>query len=262
MSEHNQNPDSELSEPENQAQQASQSQEDQQSQQSDGRFPLDETEGAANPANDGNNGAAGAAPFPQARLADGSETVRRRSENHTDRREMRKNLYKFVVGGSVIFLMLGAWLTFWVVASMLNTKSTVERTLTTIVQESSPAKITELVAKFPPVPPESIHHAREETRQVIEHSVERQNSLIEKFLQSTNWLSVSPIVTLIAFLLGVGLTLALGLIRALFKEDEIEEKNSSSSNDEEKSAFSDVATPLSKLFEQLFDAVQERFKRK
>lgn len=230
----------------------------------DVRFPLDEPEvdnRSAGSESHSHSGAGGNIPYPQARLADGAEKVKRRSENHQDRREMRKILFKFVVGGSVIFLMLGAWLTFWVVANMLNTKSAVERTLSTIVEDSSPSKITQLVAKFPPVPPESINHAREETRQAIEHSVERQNSLIEKFLQSTNWLSVSPLVTLIAFLLGVGLTLALGLIRALFKEDEIEEKSNSNGPDEP-SAFSDVATPLSNIFQQLFDALQERFKRK
>lgn len=189
--------------------------------------------------------------FPLANLPESTENVRLRAENHEDRRKMRRWLFAFIVIASAAFLIMGAGMSFCVTSSMLQTKTEVKTAMLNVVEDSSPQKINEFVFNAKPAPPESLFHARETAEKLSAQAAEQRNSLIEKFLQTTNWLSVSPMITLIAFILGVGLTLAIALMRALFKEDEEEGTK--------QNTLSQISTPLSKLLEYLVEALRKKF---
>ncbi|HDU3835116.1 hypothetical protein [Kluyvera sp. CRP] len=189
--------------------------------------------------------------FPLANLPESTETVRLRAENHEDRRKMRRWLFAFIVGASALFLLLGALMSVCITINMLNTKHEVKDAMLKVVNESSPEKVSEFVFKARPAPPESLYHARETAKELNSQAAEQRRSLIEKFLETTNWLSLSPMITLIAFILGVGLTLAIALMKALFREEEVEERSNT---------LSQIATPISKLFEYLIEFLQNKFR--
>lgn len=191
--------------------------------------------------------------FPLANLPESEGSVKYRAENHEDRRKMRRWLFGFIVGASALFLIIGAAMSICITINMLNTKKEVKTAMLEVVKESSPQKISEFVLKAQPSPPESLYHAREMAKELNAQAVEQRNGLISKFLETTNWLSLSPMITLIAFILGVGLTLAIALMKALFREEESEEKNNT---------ISQIATPISKLVEYLVDYLQSKFKGK
>lgn len=191
--------------------------------------------------------------FPLANLPESNAVVKYRAENHDDRRKMRRWLFLFVVGASAVFLVLGAVMSYRITSSMLETKQEVKTAMLQVVNESSPKNISEFVLKARPAPPESLYHARETAKELNAMAMEQRNGLISKFLETTNWLSLSPMITLIAFILGVGLTLAIALMKALFREEESEEKNNT---------LTQIATPVSKLIEYLVDYLQSKFKGK
>ncbi|MEW9359456.1 hypothetical protein [Klebsiella pneumoniae] len=189
--------------------------------------------------------------FPLANLPESNAVVKYRAENHEDRRKMRRWLFMFVVGASAVFLVLGAVMSYCITSSMLETKQEVKTAMLQVVNESSPKNISEFVLNARPAPPESLYHARETAKELNAMAMEQRNGLISKFLETTNWLSLSPMITLIAFILGVGLTLAIALMKALFREEESEEKNNT---------LTQIATPVSKLIEYLVDYLQSKFK--
>ncbi|HFP9315242.1 hypothetical protein N6B35_08780 [Klebsiella michiganensis] len=191
--------------------------------------------------------------FPLAGLPESSAVVKYRAENHSERLIMRKRLFIFIVVSSGLFLAIGAVMSICITVSMVNTKSEVKEAMLEVVKESSPQKISEFVLEAKPAPPESLYHARETAKELNTMAMEQRNGLISKFLETTNWLSLSPMITLIAFILGVGLTLAIALMKALFREEESEEKNNT---------LTQIATPVSKLIEYLVDYLQSKFKGK
>ncbi|RNM02353.1 hypothetical protein EF878_19980 [Dickeya undicola] len=165
---------------------------------------------------------------------------------------MRKWLFAFIVCASGFFLTIGAVMSIYVTRDMLSTKKEVKDAMVDVVMRSSPESISDFVSKFKPAPPESLIHARETaTALSIQASVQR-NGLIDKFLETTNWLSLTPMITLIAFILGVGLTLAIALMRALFREEEIEDRGNT---------LSQISTPISKLVEYLIDFIKSKFQK-
>ncbi|MDQ1213048.1 hypothetical protein [Pantoea anthophila] len=187
--------------------------------------------------------------FPLANLPESTQTVQQRAENHEDRRNMRKWLFIFIVGASFVFLLLGGGMAVVVTCNLLTTKSEVKTAMIKVVDEASPSKIGQTVFQVQPLPPESFFHARENAKEISMLAASQRNSLIEKFLESTNWLSLTPMITLIAFILGVGLTLAIALMRALFKEEAEEKTNT----------LAQVCTPLSKLIEYLGEYIKSKF---
>lgn len=191
--------------------------------------------------------------FPLANLPESSAVVQYRAENHSDRRKMRKWLFLFIVVSSGLFLVIGATMSICITVSMVSTKTEVKEAMLAVVKESSPQKISEFVLEAKPAPPESLYHARETAKELNTMAMEQRNGLISKFLETTNWLSLSPMITLIAFILGVGLTLAIALMKALFREEESEEKSNT---------LTQIATPVSKLIEYLVDYLQSKFKGK
>lgn len=187
--------------------------------------------------------------FPLANLPQITQTVQQSAENHEDRRVMRKRLFAVIVGASIIFLSLGALMAVVVTCNLLTTKSEVKNAMIKVVEDASPLKISQTVFQVQPLPPESFFHARENAKEISTLAASQRNSLIEKFLESTNWLSLTPMITLIAFILGVGLTLAIALMRALFKEEAEEKSN----------ALAQMCTPLSKLIEYLGEYIKSKF---
>lgn len=188
--------------------------------------------------------------FPLANLPESTENVRHRSENHEDRRNMRKWLFRFIVGASGIFLLIGAFMSIFLTCTMLQTKQDVKEAMVKVVDESSPKAVREFVLMAKPSPPESLYHARETAKELSTQAARQRNDFIEKFLETTNWLSLSPMITLIAFILGVGLTLAIALMKALFREEAEEKSNT----------LAQISTPISKLFEYLVEYLQKKFK--
>ncbi|MEH5619272.1 hypothetical protein PO609_21515 [Enterobacter cloacae] len=231
--------------------------------------PLDAPNGATEPAAGGasestanpepdqttedNAAPAGIDPaYPLAGLPESERFIQHNDENHEDRRKMRRWLFAFIVLASALFLLLGALMSIYLTKEMVETKREVKGAMIKVVEDSSPESIHDLVFKANPIPPESVNHARETAKELSILASSQRNGLIDKFLETTNWLSLTPMITLIAFILGVGLTLAIALMRALFREEEEAEKSNT---------LSQIATPLSKLFEYLIEFVQKKFGR-
>ncbi|WP_152490661.1 hypothetical protein [Dickeya dadantii] len=173
------------------------------------------------------------------------------SDNHKDRRKMRWGLFSVGLLASIGFLVTGAIMSYLIISNMLSTNEFIREGVNTIITNTSPEKTKEIILQLAPNPPESLVHAHDAAKEVLIQTRTQQQDLLGKFLESTNWTSISPMITLVAFILGVGLTLAIALLRALFREDQAEKTN----------PLSDVASPLSKLIENFIDLIMSKFRK-
>ncbi len=180
----------------------------------------------------------------------GSAYIEIKSADTADRREMRKALFAIISGLAALFLCVGLLTAIYVEINLMNSKKQLVSAITSVNSEiSKQFQIqTEVSKAFPsiPVPPESLSHASSNAKQ----SIPIDSSMLEKFLDSTNWLSSSPLITIIAFMLAVGLTLTLGMLRALFRA---EQEDSADSNN-----ITQVTFPLTGILEEIFNAVKKR----
>lgn len=165
------------------------------------------------------------------------------SKDFNDRRLMRAVLFIFTLVLAGWFLCTGLLLSGKVTEGLLSYKSTVSKAVAGALKTTKEPSIEHVEALKLLAPPESIEHA--EGKFVANNSI--RSEVARELVESTNWLSASPLITLVAFILGVGLTLLLALMKALFKaEAEPNEK------DEGDSILSSVATPTSKILEDMF----------
>lgn len=181
----------------------------------------------------------------------GNAYIEAKSGDISDRREMRKALFAVIAAIAALFLCAGLITAIYVEVGLMNSKKELVSAITSVNSEMAKQfqVQTEAAKAFPsiPVPPESLSHASANTKQFFPVD----SSMLEKFLDSTNWLSSSPLITIVAFILAVGLTLTLGMLRALFRA---EQEEASESNN-----ITQVTFPLTGILEEIFNAIKKRF---
>lgn len=168
-------------------------------------------------------------------------------------RMLKMILFVICIGFSGAFLFYGLTLTTKTINSMITYRSDVSEAVSTVIDGSIKVEVKTAERQFViPTVPESLGHAQ----QVHDASKNADLDLIKKYLDSSSLLSVSPIITLLAFLLGVGLTLVLGLMKSVMRpEGEIRNKE-----DDAESNLSVLATPLSKVFEEIIGFIKRKIK--
>ncbi|MGG5216997.1 hypothetical protein ACQZ19_13790 [Rahnella variigena] len=197
----------------------------------------------------GNYDDGGQAPYPQ-RLGNPA-VLAHIQKDARDRRWMRLGLFLFCLLFSGLFLGKGLSLSDKVVTGLVSYKGQV----TSAVANSIKGDTNKETAFVALTPPESIEHAQKNTDEKSEAS----NALAKQLVESTNWLSASPLITIIAFTLGVGLTLMLGLMKVLFRvESEIKEKEREQENE---TMLAALATPVSKVLEELWGFIKSKFSK-
>lgn len=175
------------------------------------------------------------------------------SKDFNDRRLMRGFLFAFTLVLAGWFLCTGLSLSQKVATGLLTYKSTISKAVADALNTTKEPSVEHVEALKLLSPPESIEHA--EGKFVASNSI--RSDVARELVESTNWLSASPLITLVAFILGVGLTLLLALMKALFKSEA-----DPTEKEEGDSVLSSVATPTSKVVEDFFEWVKGILKKK
>lgn len=175
------------------------------------------------------------------------------SKDFNDRRVMRGVLFVLTLLLASWFLCTGLSLSEKVATGLLTYKSTISKAVAGALNTTKEPSVEHVEALKLLSPPESIEHA--EGKFVASNSI--RSDVARELVESTNWLSASPLITLVAFILGVGLTLLLALMKALFKSevDPTEKEDGDS-------VLSSVATPTSKVVEDIFEWMKGLLKKK
>ncbi|WP_436859163.1 hypothetical protein [Citrobacter tructae] len=193
----------------------------------------------------------GGGPIPGNKANYAKTVLDHRYKDSRDRRWMRSILFVICLGLAGYFLCLGLSITQDIVSGLLSYKKTVTDAVSAAIKARTGVTTAQELAGFI-VPPESINHAKELAKTAKDTDI----SVIKGFLDSTNWLSASPLITLVAFVLGVGLTLMLGLIKVVFRsEAEAKEKEKEVEDD----LRGVLATPVSKVLEELALKIKDFF---
>jgi hypothetical protein len=179
--------------------------------------------------------------------------LERISKDFNDRRLMRAFLFAFTLVLAGWFLCTGLSLSQKVATGLLNYKSTISKAVAGALNTTKNPSVEHVEALKLLSPPESIEHA--EGKYVASNSI--RSDVARQLVESTNWLSASPLITLVAFILGVGLTLLLALMKALFKSEV-----DPTEKDDGASLLSSVATPTSKVVEDFIEWVKGLLKKK
>lgn len=164
-------------------------------------------------------------------------------------------LYVCCLVASVAFLWFGLSATKSTIDSMVTYRNNVSAAVKTVVEGAAKDQVKELGKPdfVVPVFPESLEHAKK----IHEESKNTDIEMLKKYLDSSSLLSVSPIITLLAFLLGVGLTLMLGLMKSVLRSD----SDAKSRDGEGDSNLSVLATPLSKVFEEAIEFIKKKLSK-
>lgn len=191
----------------------------------------------------GDGGGRGPLPPPELLLYHESEYFKRSRHDAYERRWTRLIMYGVVMIFAISFLYSGLNFALKVGDGLLTAKQTIVKALTSdrLNECVVPLKcITEDVKATPPASP-----AAEQAR----------NSSITANLNA-DWLSASSLIAIVAFILGVGLTLILTLLKATYQHptDKDIKRNEDSSTVE-------LATPLSQLFERAIGYLKEKFSK-
>ncbi|MDM2743193.1 hypothetical protein OGY15_00720 [Citrobacter sp. Cu231] len=194
----------------------------------------------SNTSSGSDGGGRGPLPPPELLLYHESEYFKRSRHDAYERRWTRLIMYTVVMLFAVLFLASGLSFALKVGDGLLTAKQTIVKALTSdrLNECVVPLKcITEDVKATPP--------AAEQAR----------NSAITANLNA-DWLSASSLIAIVAFILGVGLTLILTLLKATYQHPT--DKDIKRSED---SSTTELATPLSQLFERAIGYLKEKFSK-
>lgn len=175
------------------------------------------------------------------------------SKDYNDRRLMRGFLFAFTLLLAGWFLCTGLSMSKKVATGLLSYKSTISTAVAGALNTAKDTGVEHIEALKLISPPESIEHA--EGKYVASNSI--RSDVARELIESTNWLSASPLITLVAFILGVGLTLLLALMKALFKPEV-----NTTERDDGDSVLSSLATPTSKIAEDFIEWIKGLLKKK
>jgi len=159
------------------------------------------------------------------------EYLQQELRNDLERRVMRYSLFGVIIVFGVIFLIAGLIFALKVGNGLLKAKSEIVTALTKVDTSSClvPLKCT-------PAPPKGLTDA------VVN--------------LNADWLSASSMIMIVAFILGVGLTLILTLLKSAFRHP-----TDSSSKDEANTTSLELATPLSELISSIVSYLKEKFSK-
>lgn len=193
----------------------------------------------------------GGGPIPKNKAVYAKTVLDHRHKDSRDRRWMRSILFVICLGLAGYFLCLGLSITKDIVSGLLSYKKTVTDAVSAAINARAGVTTAQELAGFI-VPPESLNHAKELAKTAKDTDI----SVIKGFLDSTNWLSASPLITLVAFVLGVGLTLMLGLMKVVFRSEAEAKEKDREAEDDLKGV---LATPVSKVLEELALKIKDFF---
>ncbi|HHS9271782.1 hypothetical protein Q9Q93_22670 (plasmid) [Enterobacter hormaechei] len=148
------------------------------------------------------------------------EYLRQEERNDLERRVMRYCLFAVIMFFAIFFLSCGLFFALKVGDGLLLAKQNIVYALT-----SSSVDVSHCIIPVKCVPGPS---------RGISEAVANLNA---------DWLSASSLIMLVAFILGVGLTLILTLLKSAFRHP-----TDNSSKDESNQTSLELATPLSELF--------------
>ncbi|HIE3987906.1 hypothetical protein PTR15_06005 [Serratia nevei] len=159
------------------------------------------------------------------------EYLQQELRNDLERRIMRYTLFSVMIFFAITFLGFGLYFAFKVGEGLLGAKQSIVTALTK-------ADVSHCVipVKCFPGPPRAITEA-----------VANLNA---------DWLSASSLIMLVAFILGVGLTLILTLLKSAFRHP-----TDNSSKDESNQTSVELATPLSELISSIVSCVKDKFSK-
>lgn len=159
------------------------------------------------------------------------EYLKQELRNDLERRVMRYTLFGVIMVFAIIFLIAGLIFALKVGNGLLKAKGDIVSALTHIDTSSClvPLKCT-------PTPPKGLTDA------VVN--------------LNADWLSASSMIMIVAFILGVGLTLILTLLKSAFRHP-----TDSSSKDESNKTSLELATPLSELISGIISYLKDKFSK-
>lgn len=159
------------------------------------------------------------------------EYLRQEERNDLERRVMRYSLFAVIMFFAIFFLSSGLFFALKVGDGLLNAKQSIVNALTK-------ADVTHCVipVKCVPASPKGITEA-----------VSNLNA---------DWLSASSMIMIVAFILGVGLTLMLTLLKSAFRHP-----TDNSSKDESNQTSLELATPLSELISGIISYLKDKFSK-
>lgn len=177
-------------------------------------------------------------PNPQAPVKDPyrNSIIRREEEDAKERRAMRITIYMVVMLFAVFFLAVGLSFALDVGYGLLNAKGQIVTALT----QQDPSKCL--------IPLKCI---TENTQ-----AVPANQGVVGNMHLNTDWLSAGSLITIVAFIFGVGLTLLLTLLKASFRHP----TDQSSSNNNDKTTI-ELATPLSELLVSGLNYLKNKFSK-
>ncbi len=148
-----------------------------------------------------------------------------------ERRIMRYSLFGVILVFGILFLSYGLYFALKVGSGLLKTKQSIVDTLTT-------SKVTECLVPLKCVP--------------------QQNKGLSEAVANLNadWLSASSMIMIVAFILGVGLTLILTLLKSAFRHP----TDNSARSDTNQTSL-ELATPLSELITGIISYLKDKFSK-
>ncbi|AKA39929.1 hypothetical protein UGYR_06230 [Yersinia ruckeri] len=144
---------------------------------------------------------------------------------------MRYSLFCVIIVFAILFLSYGLCFALKVGKGLLEAKQSIVKTLTT-------SNVTECLVPLKCVP--------------------QQNKGLSEAVANLNadWLSASSMIMIVAFILGVGLTLILTLLKSSFRHP----TDNSARNDTNQTSL-ELATPLSELITGIISYLKDKFSK-
>jgi len=176
------------------------------------------------------------------------ETYNKYQEN----RFMRVTTFFIVIGLAIIFLLFGLSMARTVGEGILGNQKELIQVLT------NPEKSTKTLenGRLPVGVSAAVELSTSVSSSKATATKPEEKSTVVNLLtlaEHQNWLSAGSLLTLVAFILGVGLTLLLTLIRNVFRAQEEESQRQSGE------ISRDIATPLSCLIEDFIAYMRKKF---
>lgn len=167
----------------------------------------------------------------------------RARHDEIERRTMRLIMYTVVLLFAIIFLGNGLNFALNVGDGLLTAKKDIVKALTGKEEKQCIIPLKCITEAAQTTPPPAVNATQTKDAAVIA-------SL------NTDWLSASSLIAIVAFILGVGLTLILTLLKATYQHPT--DKDLKKSDD---SSSIELATPLSQLIERAISYIKEKFSK-
>lgn len=181
--------------------------------------------------------------------------LRRDARDGMERRGMRLVLSGVVLFFAVVFLWQGLWFSLKVGNGLLEAKSSIVSALTQKSERDICEPKTECIEPRQQATQPTAPTAKKADASAKEVSTSEKNDTTVPNL-STDWLSASSLIAIVAFILGVGLTLLLTLLKSAFQHPTDKNINGQKTTD-----AIELATPLSELIMGAINHLRNKFSK-